>query len=98
MQLPPGGAGVPLVARGADVCAGAHRGDAAWRERPAWWGTPLVGGTLRHPQMPSSAQELLRKGMEALSQAEVASALQVFFNLGCLREVPPPASPTSCSL
>lgn len=32
-------------------------------------------------------QELLRKGMEALSQAEVGSALQVYFNLGELKEV-----------
>lgn len=32
-------------------------------------------------------QELLRKGMEALSQAEVASALQIFFNLGDLHGV-----------
>ena len=34
-----------------------------------------------------SAQKLLRKGMESLSQAEVGSALQVYFNLGELREV-----------
>ena len=32
-------------------------------------------------------QELLQKGMDALSQAEVASALQVYFNLGELTEV-----------
>jgi hypothetical protein len=32
-------------------------------------------------------QELLQKGMDALSQAEVASALQVYFNLGELKEV-----------
>lgn len=35
-------------------------------------------------------QGLLQKGMEALSQAEVASALQIFFNLGDLRGVCPP--------
>ncbi len=34
-------------------------------------------------------QELLQKGMDALSQAEVASALQVYFNLGELTEVGP---------
>ena len=35
-------------------------------------------------------QDLLQKGMDALSQAEVASALQVYFNLGELTEVGPP--------
>jgi len=33
------------------------------------------------------AQEALRRGMESLSQAEVGSALQVYFNLGQLRQV-----------
>jgi hypothetical protein len=37
-------------------------------------------------------QELLQKGMDALSQAEVASALQVYFNLGELTEVSPALS------
>lgn len=37
-------------------------------------------------------QELLQKGMDALSQAEVASALQVYFNLGELTEVGPALS------
>ena len=32
-------------------------------------------------------QEALRKGMDSLSQAEVGSALQVYFNLGQLRQV-----------
>ena len=32
-------------------------------------------------------QEALRRGMESLSQAEVGSALQVYFNLGQLRQV-----------
>lgn len=35
----------------------------------------------------SSATELLRSGVEAQSQADVASALQVFFNLGTLHAV-----------
>ena len=34
-----------------------------------------------------AAQEALRRGMESLSQAEVGSALQVYFNLGQLRQV-----------
>jgi hypothetical protein len=38
-------------------------------------------------------QELLQKGMDALSQAEVASALQVYFNLGELTEVGPALRP-----
>ena len=32
-------------------------------------------------------QEALRRGMESLSQAEVGSALQVYFNMGQLRQV-----------
>lgn len=43
-------------------------------------------------------QELLLGGMEAVSQAEVASALQVFFNLGDLpgvrRSRPLPPTPS----
>lgn len=41
--------------------------------------------TLRHVSL--NPQELLRKGMVALSQAEVGSALQVYCNLGELKEV-----------
>lgn len=37
----------------------------------------------------AAAQELLSAGLEAQSQAEVASALQIFFNAGCLKEVRP---------
>lgn len=37
-------------------------------------------------QISSHAEELLHKGMDGQSQAQVASALQVFFNLGSLRE------------
>lgn len=37
-------------------------------------------------QISSHAEDLLRKGMDEQSQAQVASALQVFFNLGSLRE------------
>ena len=40
-------------------------------------------------------QEALRKGMESLSQAEVGSALQVYFNLGQLRQVSPPHNHSS---
>ena len=32
-------------------------------------------------------QAALKKGMESLSQAEVGSALQIYFNLGTLKEV-----------
>lgn len=35
----------------------------------------------------AAAQELLSGGLEAQSQAEVASALQIFFNSGCLKQV-----------
>ena len=42
-------------------------------------------------------QEALRKGMDSLSQAEVGSALQVYFNLGQLRQVSPPQWCSSCS-
>ena len=37
-------------------------------------------------------QAALQRGIETLSQAEVGSALQVYFNLGLLRKVPAPAS------
>ena len=37
-------------------------------------------------------QAALQRGIETLSQAEVGSALQVYFNLGLLRKVPGPAN------
>ena len=35
-------------------------------------------------------QAALQHGIETMSQAEVGSALQVYFNLGLLRKVPAP--------
>lgn len=42
---------------------------------------------LRPQSVTLIVQEALRRGMESLSQAEVGSALQVYFNLGQLRQV-----------
>lgn len=37
----------------------------------------------------AAAHELLSGGLHAQSQAEVASALQIFFNAGCLKQARP---------
>jgi hypothetical protein len=52
-----------------------------WRRRRPW--LPV------HPCYLSvcNVQEALKTGMESLSQAEVGSALQVYFNLGELKQV-----------
>lgn len=39
----------------------------------------------------AAAREILVSGLSSQSQADVASALQIFFNAGCLKKVLPPS-------